>query len=78
MALILGPAFRNREIFTGTARDLAEHLENVDISTPDALTTHRVAVVHPLDESQVITCRKGEFAQAIRRTPTPGEHSAPG
>ncbi len=68
MVLILAPAFRSREVFTGTARDLADYLENVDIATPDSLTIHRVAVVHPLDESRVITCTKGEFFERIRET----------
>lgn len=71
MVLITVPAFRPREIFTGTARDLADYLENVDISTPDTLTIHRVAVVHPLDESQVISCTKREFFQRVREAPGP-------
>ena len=47
-------------------RKLIDYLENVDISTPDALTIHRVAVVHPLDESRVTTCTKGEFFRRVR------------
>ncbi len=65
---MLRHCFRPREIFTGTARDLADYLENVDISTPDSLTIHRVGVVHPLDESRVISCSKGAFFQRVRET----------
>ncbi len=82
MILIMVPAFRPREIFTGTARDLADYLENVDISTPDGLTIHRVAVVHPLDPEQVFTCTKRELFLAITGEgaetggdPTPGDLS---
>jgi hypothetical protein len=58
-------AFRPRELFNGTVRQLADHVWNTDVSDDDALTIHRVAVVRPLPESEVLTFSKGELYQRL-------------
>lgn len=61
----LGSIFKMRELFNGTARDLADYLENFDVSRAGTLTIHRVAVVRPLDESQCISLTKEELLRQI-------------
>ena len=63
----LGSVFRVRELFNGTARDLADYLENFDVSPAGTLTIHRVAVVRPLDESQCITLTKEQLFMQVKK-----------
>ena len=58
-------SFKPRELFNGTIRDLADYIENVDISGKH-LTIHRIAVVRPLDEQEVITLSRDEFFARIK------------
>src|SRR5690606_29783427 len=58
----LATAFRLRELFNGTTRDLADYLHGVgDATDEDKLMIHRVAVVRPLDETEVVSMDRGEF-----------------
>jgi len=61
--LILSSAFKIRELFNGTTRDLADHLENTDISGAKQLMIHRVAVLRPLDETEVVSLTKEAFLE---------------
>lgn len=66
MVMIFVPAFKPRELFKGTTRDLADYLENTDISAGAELMIHRVGVVRPLDESETVSLRKDEFLARIQ------------
>jgi hypothetical protein len=63
--LVLSSAFKIRELFSGTTRDLADHLENFDISGSQHLMIHRVAVLRPLDETEVISLTKSAFLEWV-------------
>lgn len=66
MVQLFVPAFKPRELFKGTTRELADHLENADISSGTALTIHRVGVVRPLDEAETVSLSKAEFFTSLR------------
>lgn len=59
------PAFRPRELFNGTVRQLADRLWTTDISDDYELSIHRVAVVKPLDEREVLTFSKRELLERL-------------
>jgi hypothetical protein len=61
----MGTAFRPRELFHGTTRDLADYLHASDISDKGTLTIHRVAVLRPLDEDEVVTIGRDEFFDRV-------------
>lgn len=61
LVLTVVPAFKPRELFKGTVRDLADYLENFDITAGAKLMIHRVGVVRPLDEREVVSVSKAEF-----------------
>lgn len=61
----MGTSLRPREVFHGTTRDLADYLHQSDISDGAALTIHRVAVLRPLNEDEVVTIGKDEFFDRI-------------
>lgn len=67
--MTLSSAFKVRELFNGTVRDLADHLENFDLSGGSRLIIHRVAVLRPLDENEVVTVSKDDFFGLIATTP---------
>ena len=73
--LVLTSAFKIRELFNGTVRDLADYLENFDISGGPHLMIHRVAVLRPLDAHEVLTLSKEAFVEAVR-APVAGEPSS--
>lgn len=66
MMLVMASSFKPRELFRGTTRDLADHLENRDVSSGANLMIHRVGVVRPLDPSETLSLRKDEFMAAIQ------------
>lgn len=77
---VLIPAFRQRELFRGTTRDLADYLENFDISGGNRMMIHRVGVVRPLDENEVISVSKTDFFErvmAAAETPEQGSAGVP-
>ncbi len=63
---LLPSMFKVRELFNGTTRDLADHLENFDISGGDKLMIHRVAVLRPLDETEVVSLSKETFFETVK------------
>jgi len=63
---ILASTFRMRELFQGSVRDLADYLENFDVSKGDRLTIHRVAVLRPLYREMVISLSKDEFFETVK------------
>jgi hypothetical protein len=63
--LTLPSAFKLRELFSGTVRDLADYLENFDISGGQRLMIHRVAVLRPLDETEVVSLTKEAFVKKV-------------
>lgn len=65
----ISTAVKVREIFSGTTRDLADYLDNFDLSRRQDLTIHRVAVVRPLDEENVLTLSKAAFFERVRGAP---------
>ncbi len=67
----MGTALRPRELFHGTTRDLADYLHASDISGADKLTIHRVAVLRPLDEAEVVTIGKADFFRRVTRASEP-------
>jgi hypothetical protein len=64
--LVLSSAFKVRELFNGTVRDLADYLENFDISSGQRLMIHRVAVLRPLDEDEVVSLSKEAFFELVK------------
>jgi hypothetical protein len=64
----LSTAFKLRELFNGTTRDLADYLHDADVSGGDTVTIHRVAVVRPLDRTEVVTLSKSEFFERLGAT----------
>ncbi len=57
--------FRPRELFRGTVRNLADHVENTDLSKGEDLRIHRIAVVRPLPKDEVLTVTKDDFFRVI-------------
>lgn len=66
--MAMASLFKVRELFNGTTRDLADYLENFDLSRSGTLVIHRVAVVHPLDEGQVVSVTKEELFRRVAAT----------
>lgn len=66
-ALMFTSLFKVRELFNGTTRDLADYLENFDLSRKGAMMIHRVAVVRPLDEDQCVSLTKERLFEIVRR-----------
>ena len=64
--LMFASLFKVRELFNGSTRDLADYLENFDLSRNGALMIHRVATVRPLDERQCISMTREELFQRVR------------
>lgn len=69
MASSLASTLTLGELFNGSTRDLADYLEDSDVSSGDALTIHRVAVVRPLDPDGVVSLTKAEFFERVRGEP---------
>lgn len=69
LAASLASTLTLRELFNGSTRDLADYLEDSDVSDGDALTIHRVAVVRPLDPDGVVSLTKAEFFQRVGGEP---------
>lgn len=64
--LMFTSLFKVRELFNGSTRDLADYLENFDLSRRGTMMIHRVATVRPLDQQQCVSMTREELFQQVR------------